>query len=37
MIYYKIVKRTINAPILIEVIINIVVRYYSLSDFIVTK
>lgn len=36
MVYYKPVKITINAPRLVEVIINVVVRHHGLSDLIVT-
>ena len=35
MVYYKPVKITINAPGLAEVIIDVVIRYYGLSDSIV--
>ena len=35
-VHYKLVKVTINAPGLAEVIINVVVRHYGLSDSIVT-
>ena len=37
MVHYKPVKVIINAPGLAEVIIDVVVRYYSLSDSIVTN
>ena len=36
-VYYKPVKVTINAPGLVEVIINIVVRYHGLPDSIATN
>ena len=36
MVNYKSVKITINAPGFIEIIINIVVKYYRLLDSIVT-
>ena len=36
MVYYELVKVTINAPDLVEVIINIVVRHHGLPDSIVT-
>ena len=36
MIYYKPVKITINAPGLVEVIIDVVVWYYGLFDSIIT-
>ena len=36
MVYYKLVKVTINAPDLAEVIINVVVRYHGLPDSIIT-
>lgn len=36
MIYYKPVKITIDVPGLVEVIINMVVRYYWVLDSIVT-
>ena len=35
-IYYKLVKVIINALGLIEIIIDIVIRYYSFSNSIVT-
>ena len=34
-IYYKLVKITINALYLVEIIINIVINYYSFLDSIV--
>ena len=37
MVYYKPVKVTINASSLAEVIINVVIRYHSLLDLIVTN
>ena len=37
MVYYKLVKVTINAPGLAEVIIDMVVRHHSLPDSIVTN
>ena len=37
MIHYKLVKVIIDAPNLIEVIIDVVVRHYGLPDFIVTN
>ena len=36
MVYYKPVKVTIDAPGLAEVILNVVVRHYGISDSIVT-
>ena len=36
MVHYKLVKVIVNAPGLIEVIINIVVRHYGLPDAIIT-
>ena len=36
MVYYKPVKVTINAPGLAKIIIDVVVRYHSLPDLIVT-
>ena len=36
MVYYKPVKITIDAPSLAKVIINVIVRHYSLQDSIVT-
>lgn len=36
MIYYKPVKVTIDAPDFTKIIINVVIRYHSLSDFIIT-
>ena len=36
MMYYKLVKITIDAPGLAKVIIDIVVEYYSLPDSIIT-
>ncbi len=36
MVYYKLVKVTINASALAEIIIQAVVQYYSLLDLIVT-
>lgn len=36
MIYYKPIKVTRNAPILKEVIINMVVRHHSLTDLIIS-
>ena len=35
-VYYKLVKITIDAPNLVEVIINVIVRHHGLYDFIVT-
>ena len=35
MVHYKTVKITIDAPGLVEVIIDIVVRHHGLSDLIV--
>ena len=35
-VYYKLVKVTINTPRLAEVIINVVVQYYNLSDSIIS-
>ena len=35
MVYYKPVKVTIDAPSLVEIIINVVVRHHSLPDLIV--
>ena len=37
MIYYKLIKITINNPGLAKVIIDIVVRHYSFSNLIVTN
>ena len=37
MVHYKLVKIVIDAPDLIKVIINIIIRYYSLPDLIVTN
>ena len=37
MVYYKLVKVTINASGLAEVIINVVVKYHGLPDSIVTN
>ena len=37
MVYYRLVKITIDAPGLIKVIINMVVCYHSLLNFIVTN
>ena len=37
MIYYKLVKITINIPGLVKVIVNIVVRYYGLLILIITN
>ena len=37
MVHYELVKVTIDAPGLAEVIINVVVRHHSLSDLIVTN
>ena len=36
MIHSKLVKITINAPGLVEVIIEVVVKHHGLSDFIIT-
>ena len=36
MVYYKLVKVSINAPDLAKVIIDMVMRYHSLPDSIVT-
>ncbi len=36
MVYYKLVKVTINTPALVEVFIKAVVQYHSLSDLIVS-
>lgn len=36
MVYYKLVKVIINTARLAEVIINMVVQHYSLSDFIIS-
>ena len=36
MFYYKPVKVTIDAPSLVKVIINVMVRYHGLSNLIVT-
>ena len=36
MVHYKLVKITIDAPGLAEVIIDIVIRYYGLFDSIIT-
>ena len=36
MVYYKLVKITLNAPGLAEVIIDVVVRHHGLPDLIVT-
>ena len=36
MVYYKLVKVTIDAPRLAEVILDVVVRHYSLPNSIVT-
>ena len=35
MVNYKLVKITINAPDHVKVIIDVIVRYYGLSDSIV--
>ena len=35
MVYYKLVKVTINALCLVKVIINVVVRYHRLQDSII--
>lgn len=37
MVYYKVIKITINAPSLTKVIINIVVYYYGFLKSIVTN
>lgn len=37
MVYYKLVKVTIDAPSLAEVIINVVVRHYGLLDSIISE
>ena len=37
MVYYKLFKITINAPGLAEIIINVIVRPYGLSNSIVTN
>ena len=37
MVHYKLVKTTINAPGLAEVIIDVIVRHHSLSNLIVTN
>ena len=37
MIHYKLIKAIINTISLVEVIINVIIRYYSLSDLIVTN
>ena len=37
MVHYKPIMVTINAPGLAKIIINVVVRHYSLADLIVTK
>ena len=34
-VYYKPVKVTINAPDLVEVIINVVIRHHGISESIV--
>ena len=36
MVHYKLVKITINAPSLVKVIINIVIKHHGLFDFIIT-
>ena len=36
MVYYKLVKVTINAPGLAKVIINVIVQYYDLSHSIIS-
>ena len=36
MVYYKLVKITIDTPGLAKVIINVVVRYHGLTNLIVT-
>ena len=36
-VYYKLVKTIINAVGLVEIIIDIVIRYYSLSVFIISN
>ena len=36
MVHYKLVKITIDAPGLAEIIINVVVRHHGLTDSIVT-
>ena len=36
MVYYELVKVTINTLGLAKIIINIMVRYHALSDFIIT-
>ncbi len=37
MVHYKLIKISINAPSLAEVIINMVERYHRVSEFIVTN
>ena len=37
MVYYKLVKITINASNFVKLIINIVIRYYSLLDSIINQ
>ena len=37
MVHFKLIKVTINAPSLVEVIIDIIVRYHGLPDLIVTN
>lgn len=37
MMYYEPVKTTINIADLVEVIINVVIRYYSLSELIINN
>ena len=36
MVYYKLVKITLNTPGLAEVIIDVIMRYHGLLDLIVT-
>ena len=36
MVYYKLIKVTINAPSLVEIIIDVVMRHHGLPDSIVT-
>ena len=37
MVYYKLIKITIDVSDFVEVIINIVVRYHGLLNFIITN
>ena len=37
MIYYKLVKVTINTPGLAKIIINVIIRHHGLLDLIVTN